>query len=84
VPLAERAAEAGLPVLGVMAVAPLGEDPERAFARLAELSIRVNTRIPGATAVSAGMSGDFEAAVRHGATHLRIGTAITGPRPPTP
>jgi pyridoxal phosphate enzyme (YggS family) len=82
--LAERAAEAGLPVLGVMAVAPLGEDPDRAFARLADLGNRVNSRVPGATAVSAGMSGDFAAALRHGATHLRIGTAITGPRPATP
>jgi pyridoxal phosphate enzyme (YggS family) len=83
-PLAERAAEAGLPVLGVMAVAPLGEDPEPAFDRLAELSTRVSTRIPGATAISAGMSGDFETAVRYGATHLRIGTAITGARPAAP
>jgi pyridoxal phosphate enzyme (YggS family) len=83
-PLAERAAEAGLPVLGVMAVAPLGEDPEPAFDRLADLSTRVSTRIPGATAISAGMSGDFETAVRYGATHLRIGTAITGARPAAP
>jgi uncharacterized pyridoxal phosphate-containing UPF0001 family protein len=65
-----------------MAVAPLGEDPGAAFGRLAELGNRVNMRIPGASAISAGMSGDFEAALRHGATHLRIGAAITGPRPP--
>lgn len=84
IPLGDRAAEAGLPVLGVMAVAPLGEDPERAFARLEELGNRMNSRIPGAAGISAGMSGDYEAAVRHGATHLRIGTAITGPRPATP
>jgi PLP dependent protein len=83
-PLAERAAQAGLPVLGVMSVAPLGEDPDHAFARLAELSSRLNARIPGADAISAGMSGDFEAAIRHGATHLRIGTAITGDRPAKP
>jgi uncharacterized pyridoxal phosphate-containing UPF0001 family protein len=82
--LAEQAAEAGLPVLGVMAVAPLGGDPEPAFARLAELSSRLRERIPAASAISAGMSGDFETAVRHGATHLRIGTAITGDRPPWP
>jgi uncharacterized pyridoxal phosphate-containing UPF0001 family protein len=67
-----------------MAVAPLGEDPEPAFDRLADLSTRVSTRIPGATAISAGMSGDFETAVRYGATHLRIGTAITGARPAAP
>lgn len=84
VALAEHAAGAGLPVLGVMAVAPLDEEPERAFARLADLSDRVIARIPAATAISAGMSGDFEAALRHGATHLRIGTAITGDRPPAP
>lgn len=83
-PLAEGAADAGLPVLGVMAVAPLGEEPEPAFARLAELSSRMTARIPGANAISAGMSGDFETAIRYGATHLRIGTAITGPRPATP
>jgi hypothetical protein len=82
--LGERAAEAGLPVLGVMALAPLGEDPDRAFDRLADLSTRLSTRIPGATGVSAGMSGDFESALRHGATHLRIGTAITGDRPAKP
>jgi PLP dependent protein len=83
-PLAEQAAETGLPVLGVMAVAPFGEDPEPAFARLAALSSRLRERIPAASAISAGMSGDFEAAIRHGATHLRIGTAITGDRPRGP
>jgi pyridoxal phosphate enzyme (YggS family) len=83
-PLAEQAVEAGLPVLGVMAVAPFGEDPEPSFARLRELSTRLRERIPAATAISAGMSGDFEAALRHGATHLRIGTAITGDRPSGP
>ena len=60
---------------------PLGEDPAPAFARLAEVSSEVRTVVPTATWISAGMSGDLEHAVRHGATHLRIGSAITGPRP---
>jgi pyridoxal phosphate enzyme (YggS family) len=67
---------------GVMAVAPLGADPAPAFARLAELSAQVRARHPGASAISAGMSADLEAAVAAGATHLRIGTAVLGSRPP--
>jgi PLP dependent protein len=66
-----------------MAVAPLGEDPDLAFARLAEVAAAVRSQHPGATTVSAGMSADLEAAVRHGATHVRIGTALLGPREPT-
>ncbi len=66
---------------GVMAVAPLGTDPEPAFERLEDLSDRLRERHPEATWVSAGMSGDLEAAIRHGATHLRVGTAILGSRP---
>lgn len=67
---------------GVMAVAPLGADPAAAFARLAELAAQVQARHPAATLVSAGMSADLEAAVAAGATHLRIGTAVLGSRPP--
>ncbi|MCM6763224.1 YggS family pyridoxal phosphate-dependent enzyme [Rathayibacter sp. ZW T2_19] len=66
---------------GVMAVAPLGEDPRSAFARLRGLSERVRAVDPSATAVSAGMSNDFAEAIAEGATHLRIGSAITGNRP---
>ncbi|WP_435198155.1 YggS family pyridoxal phosphate-dependent enzyme [Janibacter sp. GS2] len=65
---------------GLMAVAPLGEDPSPPFARLAELSGALRETHPQATWVSAGMSADLEAAVRHGATHLRVGTAILGTR----
>jgi uncharacterized pyridoxal phosphate-containing UPF0001 family protein len=65
---------------GVMAVAPLGADPEVAFARLAALSAQLQLRFPAATTVSAGMSGDLEQAIRHGATHVRIGTAVLGHR----
>jgi pyridoxal phosphate enzyme (YggS family) len=70
-----------LHLIGVMAVAPLGEDPGRAFERLRHVSERVRRVAPGASNISAGMSHDFEAAIAHGATHLRIGTAITGERP---
>lgn len=66
---------------GVMAVAPLGEDPAPAFARLRTVAERVRAISPEATWISAGMSGDFAEAIAAGATHLRIGTAITGPRP---
>ncbi|WIM98140.1 YggS family pyridoxal phosphate-dependent enzyme [Actinoplanes oblitus] len=70
----------GLRLGGLMAVAPLGEDPGRAFARLAELAGQLVATHPGATVLSAGMSGDLEAAVQHGATHVRIGTSLLGMR----
>jgi len=71
----------GLALRGVMGVAPLDGDPEEAFARLAGLAADVRRAAPAATWISAGMSGDLEAALRHGATHLRIGSAILGARP---
>jgi uncharacterized pyridoxal phosphate-containing UPF0001 family protein len=67
---------------GLMAVAPLGAEPSVAFARLAELSAAVRADHPSADWISAGMSGDLEAAVGAGATHLRVGSAILGSRPP--
>ncbi len=66
---------------GLMAVAPLGEDPATAFARLATIHADFTHQHPDATVLSAGMSGDLEAAVRVGATHVRVGSAILGPRP---
>jgi len=66
---------------GLMAVAPLGEDPRRAFARVRESSELLRRLAPEAVSLSMGMSGDFRAAILEGATHLRIGTAITGNRP---
>jgi pyridoxal phosphate enzyme (YggS family) len=75
------AAEPGLVLSGVMAVAPLGMAPANAFAMLPEAAARVRAVSPAATAISAGMSGDLEAAVAAGATHLRIGTALLGDRP---
>lgn len=65
---------------GVMAVAPLDAPPAAAFARLAEMSHVVRSVLPDASWISAGMSGDFAEAIAAGATHLRIGSAITGPR----
>ncbi|WZH36756.1 MAG: YggS family pyridoxal phosphate-dependent enzyme [Microbacterium enclense] len=70
-----------LRVRGVMAVAPLDEDPARAFERLRRSADDVRTVVPDATWISAGMTGDFPEAIAMGATHLRIGSAITGPRP---
>jgi len=66
---------------GVMAVAPLDEDPASAFARLREVAEHVRAVEPAASWISAGMTGDFAEAIAAGATHLRIGSAITGPRP---
>ncbi len=80
--LARRVEEAGmLRLRGLMAVAPLGEDPDAAFARLAEVRQSFLVDHPQATALSAGMSGDLEAAIRHGATHVRVGSAVLGERP---
>lgn len=70
------AAAAALRLRGLMAVAPVGEEPAPAFARLADVSARVRADHPDARWVSAGMSGDLEDAIAHGATHLRVGTAI--------
>jgi pyridoxal phosphate enzyme (YggS family) len=67
---------------GLMAVAPHGGDAGEAFARLALLATELRTSYPQAAIVSAGMSGDLDAAVEHGATHLRVGTALLGSRPP--
>jgi pyridoxal phosphate enzyme (YggS family) len=82
-PLVERILDTpGLRMLGVMAVAPIGEEPRRAFQRVREASERVRTLAPHADKISAGMSQDYAEAIAEGATHLRIGTAITGNRPP--
>jgi pyridoxal phosphate enzyme (YggS family) len=75
-----QAADA-LELRGVMGVAPLDGDADEAFARLAEIASDVRRQEPQATCISAGMSGDLEHAVRRGATHLRIGSAVLGPRP---
>jgi len=75
-------AEQALILGGVMAIAPLGADPARAFAALRPCSLAVRAVNPAATIISAGMSGDLEAAIGNGATHVRIGTALLGARRP--
>ncbi len=74
------AAEPGLSLGGVMAVAPLGAPARPAYARLREIAESVRSGHPGATAISAGMSGDLGEAIAEGATHVRIGTALLGGR----
>lgn len=72
----------GLRLAGVMAVAPLGVEPARAFAQLAEVAARLRSDHPQAREISAGMSGDLEDAIAAGATYVRVGTALLGLRPP--
>jgi hypothetical protein len=80
--LAAAVEDAGrLRLRGLMAVAPLGEDPAAAFRRLAELRARFLETRPEATWLSAGMSADLEAAIAAGATHVRVGSAVLGSRP---
>ena len=77
----EVAAADGLALRGVMGVAPREGDPGEAFGRLAEVRDEIGAEVPGATWMSAGMSGDLEQAVRAGATHVRVGSAVLGNRP---
>jgi hypothetical protein len=75
--LVAHARARGLEPVGLMTVAPLGGDPRPAFATLRGLAERL-----GLAELSMGMSGDFEAAIGEGATIVRVGTALFGPRPP--
>ena len=82
--LLDRAAEAQhLRMGGLMAVAPRGGDAGEAFAAVQRLSVGVRERFPDADQLSLGMSGDLEAAVQHGSTCVRVGTALLGARPIT-
>ena len=65
----------GLPITGLMCIPPVGEEPALHFALLQKLA-----RECGLASLSMGMSGDFETAIRFGATHVRVGTAIFGGR----
>lgn len=69
-----------LALLGVMGVAALDRDPRLDFETISKASEQLMTLTPEAKYISAGMSHDFEEAIDFGATHLRIGTAITGNR----
>jgi pyridoxal phosphate enzyme (YggS family) len=74
-------ASKGLKLEGLMGVGGLQVAPEAEFEKLANLSAQLRQLAPNAKGLSMGMSSDFEAAIGYGATHLRIGTAITGNRP---
>lgn len=80
--LADLVAELpGLELAGLMAVAPMDMDPDRAFSAIAAAAQSLRAGHPQATELSAGMSGDLEAAVGHGSTVVRVGTALVGDRP---
>lgn len=64
-----------LPIIGLMCIPPEGEDPTPHFRQLGEMASR-----NGLTGLSMGMSSDFETAIAHGATHVRVGSAIFGAR----
>lgn len=66
----------GLPIRGLMCIPPVDEEPAMHFALLAKIAAR-----NGLTRLSMGMSDDFETAIRFGATHVRIGSALFGSRP---
>jgi PLP dependent protein len=70
----------GLKLLGLMGIPPLDWEPERAFDLLRSEHRRVLESHPDAVGLSAGMSNDFEIAVKHGSTCVRVGTALLGPR----
>jgi pyridoxal phosphate enzyme (YggS family) len=65
---------------GLMSVPPLGVDPHQAFAQLSVIHSDFMEQFPDAKSLSAGMSGDYEIAVSHGATHVRVGSSILGSR----
>jgi pyridoxal phosphate enzyme (YggS family) len=69
-----------LNLMGLMAVAPLDADTDQAFSSLSQIHSHFRESFPDAKHLSAGMSGDYESAILHGATHLRIGSSILGNR----
>lgn len=73
---------AGTQLMGLMAVAPLGVEADKAFSELAAIHGVFISNFPSAKALSAGMSGDYESAISHGATHIRVGSSILGSRTP--
>jgi pyridoxal phosphate enzyme (YggS family) len=83
VALAELVNESNnLELMGLMAVGPLGVEPDIAFANLAQIHQGFMSNFPNAKYLSAGMSGDFERAISYGATHVRVGSSILGSRSP--
>ena len=69
-----------LDLAGLMVVPPVLAEPERAFSEVAILAANFRREFPMAQSLSAGMSGDYEIAIAHGATHIRVGSQILGPR----
>ena len=81
--LAEKvSASATHTLAGLMSVPPVGMDPEKAYSQLAVIRTEFMNRFPNAKSLSAGMSGDYETAISHGATHVRVGSSILGSRSP--
>ena len=71
-----------LDLVGLMVVPPVQAEPEKAFSEVAQIAQRFRNEFPTAQSLSAGMSGDYEIAIAHGATHIRVGSQILGPRAP--
>ena len=69
-------------LLGLMSVPPVGMEPNQAYSQLEVIRNQFTKRFPEANSLSAGMSGDYEAAIAHGATHVRVGSSILGSRSP--
>ena len=67
---------------GIMAVPPLTMEADSAYAQLQQIHQDFMKEFPGATGLSAGMSGDYEMAISYGATHVRVGSSILGSRSP--
>ncbi len=69
-----------LDLIALMVVQPVQAEPDKAYSEVAEIAPRVRQEFPLAESLSAGMSGDYESAIAHGATHIRVGSQILGPR----
>jgi pyridoxal phosphate enzyme (YggS family) len=67
---------------GLMSVPPVAMDPEAAYSQLSVIRTEFLARFPEANSLSAGMSGDYQLAISHGATHVRVGSSILGSRSP--
>ena len=81
--LAELVSESKVHTLvGLMSVPPVEMDPDKAYSQLAVIRNEFLLRFPKADSLSAGMSGDYQSAISHGATHARVGSSILGSRSP--
>ena len=81
--LAELVSESNVHTLvGLMSVPPVEMDPDMAYSQLAVIRNEFLLRFPKADSLSAGMSGDYQSAISHGATHVRVGSSILGSRSP--